>query len=96
MLASLIPGRLENVELDVTFLDDTRISAEVAQSAAAAAAAERASKRSRSTPVTYAVHLTGNVEDDYELGEMLGDGAFSVVRLARRLRKRVNGRISVT
>ena len=24
-----------------------------------------------------------NVEDDYELGEMLGDGAFSVVRLAR-------------
>ena len=63
MLASLIPGRLENVELDVTFLDDTRISAEVAQSAAAAAAAERASKRSRSTPVTYAVHLTGNVGD---------------------------------
>ena len=42
VLASLIPGRLENVELDVTFLDDTRISAEVAQSAAAAAA-ERAS-----------------------------------------------------
>ena len=49
------PRPTENVELDVTFLDDTRISAEVAQSAAAAAAAERASKRSRSTPVTYAV-----------------------------------------
>ena len=77
MLASLIPGRLENVELDVTFLDDTRISAEVAQSAAAAAAAERASKRSRSTPVTYAVHLTGNVEDDYEVTDAgdAGDGS---------------------
>lgn len=77
MLASLIPGRLENVELDVTFLDDTRISAEVSQSAAAAAAAERASKRSRSTPVTYAVHLTGNVEDDYEVTDAgdAGDGS---------------------
>ena len=66
-LASLIPGRMENVKLDLTFLDDTRISVEVAQSAAAAAAAERAAKKSKTTPVTYAVHLTGNVEHDYEV-----------------------------
>ena len=58
---------MENVKLDVTFLDDTRISVEVAQSAAAAAAAERAAKKSKTTPVTYAVHLTGNVEHDYEV-----------------------------
>ena len=58
---------MENVKLDLTFLDDTRISVEVAQSAAAAAAAERAAKKSKTTPVTYAVHLTGNVEHDYEV-----------------------------
>ena len=59
VLASLLPGRVETVPLDVLLTDDVRISVRVVARAAAAAAA--AASRAR-----FAVHLTGDVDLTFE------------------------------
>ena len=62
-----------------------QLAAAAAGTAAAAVLLYQSSPRLRRTTPTAECKASSsrNVEDDYELGEMLGDGAFSVVRLAR-------------
>jgi len=92
VLASFIPGKTENIALDVTFTDDVRISVSVISSPPLAAAAATPSKgfsqgpsastkgsKSKAAKIAeappqprYIVHLTGNIDDSYEVED--GDG----------------------